>query len=101
MLHDSLKWHVNAKGRCDGAGLLCILTVKRSWFTHPAVCCAGIVKCTMKSSNFVDSGEISRHLCNYGVDSQNSLVIGDTSEIATLQRHIKGIEVPLCRLGVY
>ena len=48
-------------------------------------------ECTMKSSNSVDGGEISRLLCNYGVDIQFFFVIGNTSEIAILQRHIKGI----------
>ena len=91
LLRDWLKWHVNAKGGCDGAGLLCIVTVHRSSFTHPAICCADILKCTVKSSNSVDSGEIPRLLCNYGVDTQFSFILGNTSEIATLQRHIKGI----------
>ena len=93
LLHDSLKWYANAKGRCIGAGLLCILSSQRSLFTHPAVCCACILKWTMKSSNPVDSGERSRLLCHYGVDTQFSFVIGNTSEIATLQRHIKGTGV--------
>ena len=82
---------MNAKERCDGAGLLCILTVQRSWFTHPAVHCARILKCTMISSNFVDSGEISRLLCRHVVDNQFSFLMGKASEIATLHRHIKGI----------
>ena len=47
--------------------------------------------CYIKSSNFVHCGEISRLLCQYGVNTQFSLLIGNTSEIATLQRHIKGI----------
>ena len=75
----------------DGAGLLCILTINRNWFTHAEVCRAGILKCTMKSSNSVDIGEISRLLCQHGVDTPFSFLIGNTSEIATLQRHIKGI----------
>ena len=91
LLQDWLKWHVNAKEKCDGAGLLCILTVQRSGFTHPAVCCEGIRKCIMKSAISVDSGEISGLLCKHGVDTQFSFIIGNTSEIATLQRHIKGI----------
>ena len=45
----------------------------------------------MKSSNSVDSGQISRLLCLPGVDTQFSFVIGNTSEIAALQRYIKGI----------
>ena len=97
LLQDWLKWHVNAKERCDGAGLLCILIVVRSWFTHPAVCCVGIVKCTIKASNSVHCREISRLLCQYGVNTQFSLPIGNTSEIATLQRHIKGIGAPKFR----
>ena len=52
LLQDWLKWHVNVNRKCDGAGLLCILSVQRCWFTHPAVCCAGILICTMKSSKF-------------------------------------------------
>ena len=94
LLHDWLKWHVNAKGTCNGAGLLCIMTVmtvQRSWFTHPAVCCAGILKCAIKSSNSVHCGEISRLMCKHGVDTLFSFIIGNTSEIATLQHHIKGI----------
>ena len=91
LLQDWVKWQVNAKGRCDGVALLCILTVQRSWFTHPAVCCAGILKCTMKSSNSADSGEILRLMWKHGVDTQLSFTIGNTCEIATLQRHIKGI----------
>ena len=77
---------MNAKGRCDAAGLICILIGPRSWFTHPAVCCAGIVKCTIKSLNSVHS-----LLCQYGVNTQFSLLIGNTSEITTLRRHVKGI----------
>ena len=91
LLQDWLKRHVNAKGRCDGAELLCIPTVQGSWFTHLAICCAGILKCTMKSSNSVDSGEISRVLYQHGMDTRFSFVIGNTSHIATLHRHIKAI----------
>ena len=91
LLQDWLNWHLNAKGICDGVGLLCILTVERSWFTHPAKCYAGIVKCTMKSWNFVDSVQISRPLCKHGMHTQLSFVIGNTSEIATVLRHIKEI----------
>ena len=91
LLQDLLKWHVDAKGRCDGAGLLCIPIVPRSWFTLPEVCHGVIVKRTVKSSNSVHCGEISRLLCHYVVNTQFSLLIGNTSEIATVQRHIKGI----------
>ena len=91
LLQDRLKWHVNAKGRCNGAGLLCIPIVLRSWFTPPEVCRAGIVKHTVKLSNSVHCGELSRLLCHYVVNTQLSLLIGNTSEIAKLQRHIKGI----------
>ena len=91
LLQDWLKWHVNVNGKCDGAGLLCILAVQRSWFTHPAVCCAGILNCTMKSSNSADSGEISRLRWKHGLDTQFFSTTGNTSEIATVQRHIKGI----------
>ena len=90
LLQNWLKWHVNAKGRCDGAGVLCILIVPRSWFTDPEVCCAGIVGCNIKSSNSFHCGEISRLFCQCGVNTQFSLLMGNTSEIA-LQRHIKGI----------
>ena len=72
-------------------GLLCIVIVLRSSFTHPVVCCAGIVKCTIKSSNFVHCGELSRVFCQYGVNTQFFLLIGNTSEIAMLQCHVKGI----------
>ena len=91
LLQAWLKWHVNVNGKCDGAGLLCILTVQRNWFTHPAVCCAGILNCTMKSSNSADSGEISRLRWKHGLDTQFFSTTGNTSEIATLQCHIKGI----------
>ena len=91
VLQEWLKWHVNVNGKCDGPGLLCILTVHRSWFTHPAVCCAGILNCTMKSSNSADSGEISRLRWKHGLDTQFFSTTGNASEIATLQRHIKGI----------
>ena len=90
-MQDLLKWHVSAKGRSDKAGFLCILIVLRSWFTHHEVCCARIVKCTLKSLNSVHSGEISRLLCQYRVNRGFSLLIGKTSEIAALQHHIKGI----------
>ena len=91
LLQDLLQWHVNAEGRCDGAGLLCVLIVPRSWFTLSEVCRTGIVKSTVESSNSVHFGEISRLLCHYVVNTQFSLLIGNSSEIATLQRHIKGI----------
>ena len=91
LLQDWLKWHVNAKGRCDGDGFLCVPIVPRSWFTLPEVCRTGIVKCTVESSNCVHCGEISRLLCHYVVNTQFSLLIAKNSEIATLQRHIKGI----------
>ena len=91
LLQEWLKCYVNANGKCDVTGLLCILTVQRSWFTHPAVCCAGILNCTIKSSNSVDSGEISRLRWKHGLDTQFFSITGNTSEIATLQRHIKGI----------
>ena len=91
LLQDWPKWHVNAKGKCDGVGLLCILTIQRSWFTHPAVCCACIMKCTIKSSNFADSGEISRLRWKHGLDTQFFSITGNRSEIAMLQRHIKEI----------
>ena len=45
----------------------------------------------MKLSNSVDSGELSRLLCKHGVETLLSFLIGNTSEIATLQHHIKGI----------
>ena len=91
LLQDWLKWHVSVNGKCDGAELLCILTVQRNWFTHPAVCCAGILNCTMKSSNSADRGEISRLKWKHGLDTQFFSTTGNTSKIATLQRHIKGI----------
>ena len=91
LLQDWLKWHVNAKGGCDGARLLCISIVPRSWFTLPEVCCPGIVKQTVKSSNSVQSGEILRLLCHYVVNAYFSLRRGNTSEIGTLQHYIKGI----------
>ena len=91
LLQGWLKWHVNAKGTCDGAGLLCITIVPRSWFTLPGVCRVGIVKHTVKSSNSFHCGEISGLLCHYVVNTQFFLLIGNTSEIATLQLHIKGI----------
>ena len=40
---------------------------------------------------FVDSGKISRLRWKHGLDTQFFSVTGNTSEIATLQRHIKGI----------
>ena len=52
---------------------------------------AGILKCTMKSSNFAYSGEISRLMWKHGVDTQFSFITGNTFEIAMLDRHIKGI----------
>ena len=91
LLQDWLKWHVNARGKCDGVGLLCIRTVQRSWFTHPAVRFAGIPKCTMKSWNSNDSGEILRLMWKHGPDTQFSFITASASEIATFQRHIKGI----------
>ena len=91
LLQGWLKWHVNANGKCDGAGLLCILTVQRGRFAHPAVCCAGLMNCIMKSLNSSDSGEISRLRWKHGLDTQFFSITGSTSEIATLQRHIKGI----------
>ena len=91
MLQDWLKWDVNVNGKCDGAGLLCVLTVQRSWFTHPAVCCASIPNCTMKSSNSANSGKISRLRWKHGLDTLFFSTTGNTSEIASLQRHIKGI----------
>ena len=39
----------------------------------------------------VQCDEIARLLCHYGMNPQFSLLIGNTTEIATLQRHIKGI----------
>ena len=91
LLQDWLKWHVNANGKCDGAGLFCILTIQRSWFTHPAICRARILNCTMKSSNPAHSGEISRLRWKHGLDTQFFSIRGNTSEIATVQRRIKGI----------
>ena len=56
-----------------------------------------MVKCTIKSSNSFHCGEISCLLCQYGVNTHFSLLMGNTSEIATLHRHIKGIGVPKFR----
>ena len=69
LLQDWLKWHVNANGRCDGAALLCIPMVAKSWFILPEVCRAGIMRRTFKSSKVVQCGEISRHLCHYVVNT--------------------------------
>ena len=74
-------------------GLECPFTpiVLWSWFTLPEVCLAGIVKHTVKSSNSVHSGEISRLFCHYAVNTQFSLLIRNTSEIATLQFISRGL----------
>ena len=79
------------KGDVLGLECPCTPIVLRSWFTLPEVCLAGIVKHTVKSSNSVHSDEISRLICHYAANTQFSLLIRNTSEIATLQRHIQGI----------
>ena len=91
LLQDWLKWYVNAKGTCDGAEFLSIPIVLRSWFTLPELCRTGIVKSTVESSNSVHCGEISRLSCHFVVNTSFSLLIGKTFEMATLQRHIKGV----------
>ena len=69
LLMDWLKWHANAKGRCEGGGSLCMPIIPRSWFTLPEVCRTSIVKCTVESSNSVHCEEILRLLCHYVVNT--------------------------------